>query len=79
VSDPAQTRSDVACSIPGAAPLESIVLTHELLKRPRRPADHEKENSALAALVSALADSPSTILQALTDKVLEILQADSAG
>ena len=79
MSDPAQTRSDVACSIPGAAPLESIICTEELLKRPRRPADHEKENSALAALVSALADSPGTVLQVLADKVLEILQADSAG
>ncbi len=31
------------------------------------------------ALVSALANSPRTILQTLTDKVLEVLQADSAG
>jgi len=37
------------------------------------------ENSALAALVSSLADSPSTILQTLADKVLEVLHADSAG
>src|SRR6201993_5483460 len=63
----------------GAAPLESIVCTEELLKRPSRPAHYELENSALTSLVSALADSPHTILQTLTDKVLEILQADSAG
>jgi signal transduction histidine kinase len=50
-----------------------------LLKRPRRPPDHERENSALAALVSALADSPRTILQTLADKILEVLDADSAG
>ena len=31
------------------------------------------------ALVSALADSPHTILQTLADKVLEVLHADSAG
>jgi GAF domain-containing protein len=31
------------------------------------------------ALSSALADSPRTILQTLADKVLEVLQADSAG
>jgi signal transduction histidine kinase len=62
-----------------AAPLESIICTDELLKRPRRPPDHERENSALAGLVSALADSPRTILQTLADKVLEILDADSAG
>ena len=37
------------------------------------------ENSALVALVAALADSPGTILQTLADKVLEVLSADSAG
>ncbi len=51
----------------------------ELGRRPWRPPDHTKENSALVALVSALADSPHTILQTLADKVLEILCADSAG
>jgi signal transduction histidine kinase len=65
-------------SIP-AASLESILCTEELLNRPSRPPDHKVENSALVALTSALADSPRTILQTLADKVLEILQADSAG
>ena len=62
-----------------AAPLEAIVRTEELRQRPYRPPEHEKENSALVALVSALADSPGTILQTLADKVLEVLDADSAG
>jgi transcriptional regulator with GAF, ATPase, and Fis domain len=61
------------------ASLESIVCTEAMLRRPSRPPDHEKENSALAALVSALADSPRTILQTLADKVLDVLRADSAG
>ena len=65
-------------SIP-AAPLEAIVCTGSLLDRPHRPPDHEKENAALAALVSALANSPHTILQTLADKVLEVLDAGSAG
>ena len=64
--------------IPAAA-LESILCTDELLNRPSRLPDHKVENSALVALTSALADSPHTILQTLADKVLEILQADSAG
>jgi hypothetical protein len=68
----------VEASIP-AAPPESIVCTDELLKRPGRSPDHSKENSALAALVSALADPPGTILQTLADKIREILDADSAG
>jgi len=61
------------------ASLASILCTEELLSRPRRVPDHDKENSALVVLVSALADSPRTILQTLTDKALEILDADSAG
>jgi signal transduction histidine kinase len=65
-------------SVPTAS-LDSIVRTEQLLNRPSRPPDHEKENSALGALVSALADSPRTILQTLADKVLEVLGADSAG
>ena len=65
-------------SVPTAS-LDSILCTKELLSRPRRPPDHEKENSVLVVLVSALADSPRTILQTLADKVLEILDADSAG
>jgi PAS domain S-box-containing protein len=59
--------------------LESILCTEELLNRPWRPPDYEKENSALAALVRALTDSPRTILQTVADKVLELLHADSAG
>jgi PAS domain S-box-containing protein len=67
-------------SIPhGAVSLESILCTEELRRRPWRPPDHTKENSALVALVSTLADSPRTILQTLADKVLEVLDADSAG
>ena len=67
-------------SIPaGAAPLSSILLTEELRRRPSRPPEFERENGALAALVSALADSPRTILQTLAEKVLEVLDAHSAG
>jgi PAS domain S-box-containing protein len=62
-----------------AISLDSILCTEELLNRPRRPPDYEKENFALVALVSALADSPRTILQTLADKVRELLHADSAG
>jgi signal transduction histidine kinase len=78
--DKSRNDSSHGPSIPaGAAPLESILCTEELRRRPSRPPDYETENRALAALVSALADSPRTILQTLADKVLTILQADSAG
>jgi len=78
--DLATSTIDFSTSIPvGDAPLESILCTEELLTRPWRRPDHETENSALVALVGALADSPRTILQTLADKVLDVLHADSAG
>jgi PAS domain S-box-containing protein len=78
----AKSKNDVPLetSIPdGAVSLESILCTEELRRRPSRPPDYEKENRALVALASALADSPRTILQTLAEKVVEVLQADSAG
>ncbi len=73
-----QTEVPLETAIP-AAPLDSILRTEKLLERPARPPDYERETGALAALVRALAESPSNILQTLADKVLEVLQADSAG
>jgi PAS domain S-box-containing protein len=67
-------------SIPEAgASLESILCTEELQRRLSRPPDYEKENRALVALVNALADSPSTILQTLAETILDTTQCDSAG
>jgi PAS domain S-box-containing protein len=63
---------------PGA-PLESILCTEELHRRPSRPPDYEKEKCALVKLVSALADSPSTIFQTLVETILEVTRSDSAG
>jgi hypothetical protein len=78
--DPAKSTIEFSAPILiGAAPLESILCTEELLSRPQRPPDHAIENSALVALVTALADSPGAILQTLADKVLEVLDADSSG
>lgn len=76
----AGTTSDVLLesSLP-TAPLESILCTEELHRRPSRPPDYEKENRALVKLVSALADSPSTVLQTLAETILDITQCDSAG
>ncbi|MFZ0294767.1 MAG: ATP-binding protein [Candidatus Sulfotelmatobacter sp.] len=62
-----------------SAPLESILCTEELHRRPWRAPDYEKENCALVKLVSGLADSPSTILQMLAETILDITQCDSAG
>ena len=72
-------ESSTALPNDSLVPLESILCTEELNRRPARPPDYETENRALVALVQALADSPRTILQTLADKILEVFQADSAG
>ena len=82
MSEPTTSRNDVAleASIPeGGASLESILCTEELQRRPSRPPEYEKENRALAKLVSTLADSPGTIFQTLAETILDITQCDSAG
>lgn len=72
--------SPPATSSPGGdVPLEAIVRTDELSRRPSRHADHAAENRALVALSTALADFPAAILQTLADQVLKVLHADSAG
>jgi PAS domain S-box-containing protein len=76
---PANDESPTGLPNDGLVPLESILCTEELNRRPARPPDYEMENRALAALVQALADSPGTILQTLADKILEVFKADSAG
>jgi signal transduction histidine kinase len=82
VTESAAGESDVRleAALPnGAASLASILRNEELLARPSRPSDHERENLALVALVGALADHPDTILQTLANKVCDVLRADSAG
>jgi PAS domain S-box-containing protein len=80
MAESAGMTSDVLLesSLP-TAPLESILCTEELQRRPSRPPDYEKENRALVKLVSALADSPATIFQTLAETILDITQCDSAG
>ena len=73
-----QSNFQLETSIPQAS-LESILCTQELQRRRSRPPDYEKENRALVALVSTLADSPGTILQTLAETILEITESDSAG
>jgi signal transduction histidine kinase len=78
--DASQNRDDLDTSVrKGAVPLESVLCTEELHRRPWRPPDYEKENSALSALARALAESPHTILQVLADTILGVFEADSAG
>lgn len=82
MTEPCKSEDDVplrSSVLNGAVPLESILCTEELQRRPSRPPNYEKENRALVALVSALADSPHMILQVLAGTILEITQSESAG
>jgi signal transduction histidine kinase/ActR/RegA family two-component response regulator len=63
----------------GVLPLEAVLCTDELNRRPTRAPDYEMENRALVSLVEALVESPQTILQSLADSILIVLKAGSAG
>jgi hypothetical protein len=76
---PAKDKSPDVLPNGSPVPLESVLCTEELNRRPARPPDYEKENRALVSLAQALADSPNTILQKLADTILEVFEADSAG
>jgi len=77
----AEVASAVGVDVPGAGlvPLDDILLTEELWRRPRRPPDFAAECRALGKLADALARSPRTILQTLADTLLDVFMADSAG
>jgi PAS domain S-box-containing protein len=64
---------------PLVPPLDSVLCTEELGRRPPRPPEYAAENRALISLAQALAESPHTILQALSDTILKVFQCDSAG
>jgi hypothetical protein len=82
VTESAQPQKDfrLEASMPeDSVPLETILCTEELRRRPWRPSDYEKENRALVALAKALVDSKSDILQILAETILEVTQCDSSG
>ena len=62
-----------------SVPLESVLCTEELKRRPSRPPDYQAENHALLALAQELTNSPGSVLQKLVDIALELCRAHSAG
>jgi signal transduction histidine kinase/ActR/RegA family two-component response regulator len=80
MTDSSKLKTDLPLedSIP-TAPLESILATEELGRRPSRPPDYQKENCALVALASAMVDAKSNILQAFAEMILDVTQCDSSG
>ena len=80
--EPAKSKNEFpreASIAGGAVPLESILCTEELRRRPSRPPDYEKENRALVTLASALVDSQPNILQTLAETILDVTRCDSSG
>ncbi len=77
----AANKNEPSTVVPGESrvPLENVLCTEELNRRPSRQPDYEKESRALTALAQALADSPRTILQQLAETILEVFDSDSAG
>jgi signal transduction histidine kinase/ActR/RegA family two-component response regulator len=63
----------------GPVPLESVLCTEELKRRPSRPPDYQAENKALLALTQELTNSPGSVLQRLVDIALELCRGHSAG
>lgn len=63
------------------APLEHVITTAELSRRPSRPPDYELESRTLAELMAAMADQPNAdnVLQKLVSAALELCRAQSAG
>jgi PAS domain S-box-containing protein len=76
------SQSQPPVTIPPAdsiAPLEKVLCTDELRRRPSRPPNFSLENRALSRLAQAHADSPDTILQTLVETIMEVCGAGSAG
>jgi PAS domain S-box-containing protein len=76
------SQARIPVGIPSAdqiAPLEKVLCTDELRRRPSRPPNFSMENRAITRIAQAHADSPETILQTLVDTIVEVCGAGSAG
>ena len=71
------TESSLGHNFP--VPLESVISTPELKKRPSRSPDYQAESRALSALAQEMANSPQNVLQKLVEVALELSRAQSAG
>lgn len=67
-----------AAPVPDVA-LEDVIRTPELQARPARAPDYDRENVALLRLVEAMSKSPRDIFERLTESVLVLCNAHSAG
>lgn len=71
--------ASVAVELDNVLPLEAVLQTELLDARASRPPDYELENSCLKRLLNGFWQSPGTILEQLTEVILEACSAESAG
>jgi signal transduction histidine kinase len=69
----AQSMSD------SPVPLESVLCTEELNRRPTRQPNHEAVTGALVTLAQTMARSPERVLQQLVETALDLCIAHSSG
>ena len=62
-----------------SAPLDEVLITAELARRPARAPDYAAESQALAELAAEMARQPDRVLQKLTELVIELCHADTSG
>src|SRR5277367_2189101 len=60
-------------------PLESVIATAELDRRPARQPEHEAVTAALIVLAQTMANAPDRILQKLVETALDLCRAHSSG
>ena len=63
----------------GVLPLDKVVISDDLLRRPARLADYAAENEALVAIAVEMANPFGKVLKKLTDTALALCNAHSAG
>ena len=73
------TPRRTAGSGPGTATLDEVDIRAEFLSRPRRAADQEAEDRALAKLATEMAANPKNMLQVLAEAALQLCSAGTAG
>jgi GAF domain-containing protein len=76
---PAAKPDDLPAEAPAREPLEAVLITEELGRRPYRGPNFAAENEALVALMRCLAATPGEVLTLLARKAMELCRAHSAG
>src|SRR5687768_6858696 len=79
-----QRQAEFAPHSAHPVPLEPVITTAELGRRPSRPPDYKAESRAMAALMEAMASSTGgagadSVLQQLVETALVLCRAHSAG